>query len=39
MLAASRGEADPVASNATAQGREANRRIEILFEYGSGDGG
>ena len=38
-LAASRGEADPVASNATAQGREANRRIEILFEYGSGDGG
>ena len=35
LVAVSRGESAPVASNDTEAGREANRRIEILFEYGN----
>ena len=31
LSAEGRGEADPIASNATAQGREENRRIEIVL--------
>jgi type VI secretion system protein ImpK len=30
-----RGEAEPIASNATAEGREENRRIEVLLNRGA----
>ncbi len=33
VLSIGRGEADPLASNRTRNGREANRRIEIEFKY------
>ncbi len=39
LTAVSRGETVPVASNDTDAGREANRRIEIEFDYGSGGRG
>jgi type VI secretion system protein ImpK len=35
LTAEGRGEADPVASNATAEGREENRRIEIVLRRSS----
>jgi type VI secretion system protein ImpK len=34
VSAAGRADADPIASNATAEGREQNRRIEIVFRRG-----
>jgi chemotaxis protein MotB len=39
LSAVSRGESAPVADNTTDTGREANRRIEILFDFAAaGDG-
>jgi len=35
FTAAGRGEAEPVATNATAEGREENRRIEVVVAQGS----
>lgn len=39
LSAVSRGESAPVADNTTDTGREANRRIEILFDFAVADSG
>lgn len=37
LRASGRGEAEPVASNASAAGRRSNRRVEIVFGGDQGD--